>query len=60
MSIDERKTSKDEELQNLPERPVADAERVKGGATPQPGGPVPIPYPNVKTSSAIRSIEPCF
>ena len=60
MSIDERNNSKDEELSNLPERPVTEAEQVKGGAIPKPGGPVPIPYPNVKTSSAIRSIEPCF
>ena len=24
-----------------------EAEDVKGGKTPSPGGPVPIPYPNV-------------
>ena len=26
----------------------SDALSVRGGATPAPGGPVPIPYPNVK------------
>jgi hypothetical protein len=25
----------------------ADGKDVKGGVTPTPGGPVPIPYPNV-------------
>jgi hypothetical protein len=34
-----------------PRRPVKDLDvgdkDVKGGATPTPGGPVPIPYPNV-------------
>jgi hypothetical protein len=24
---------------------IEDAEKVKGGKTPTPGGPVPIPYP---------------
>ena len=24
-----------------------DQEKVKGGKTPSPGGPVPIPYPNI-------------
>jgi hypothetical protein len=23
-----------------------DQEKVKGGKTPQPGGPIPVPYPN--------------
>jgi hypothetical protein len=27
-----------------------DAQSVRGGASPGPGGPVPIPYPNVKQS----------
>jgi hypothetical protein len=52
-------TTKDEELQNLPERPVTDADRVKGGAAAPPSGPVPIPYPNVKPGTS-RSVDPCW
>ncbi len=26
--------------------PANEAEQVKGGKTPTPGGPVPVPYPN--------------
>jgi len=48
-----------DELPDLPERPVTDADRVKGGATPQPGGPVPIPYPN-HTAGAVRALDPCI
>jgi hypothetical protein len=62
MSIDERANdAKEEALQNLPVRPAADADRVKGGAsiTPPPGGPVPIPFPNIKPG-VIRSLEPCL
>ena len=29
-----------------------DHERVKGGKTPSPGGPVPIPYPNLPQKGA--------
>jgi hypothetical protein len=29
-----------------------ETESVRGGTTPAPGGPVPIPYPNVSTRSA--------
>ena len=30
-------------------RPLKDRaqERIKGGKTPSPGGPIPIPYPNL-------------
>jgi hypothetical protein len=61
MSLDERvnQPAKNDELQNLPERLVTDAGQVKGGATAPPGGPVPIPYPNVRPG-VIRSIEPCL
>jgi hypothetical protein len=64
MSLDERSkdAAKNDELQNLPERPIADASQVKGGAsvTPPPGGPVPIPYPSLKVSTGLRSLEPCL
>jgi hypothetical protein len=61
MSHDDRAkdTARDDELQNLPERPVTDASQVRGGATPLPVSPVPIPYPNVRPG-ATRTVEPCF
>jgi hypothetical protein len=52
-------TAEDDALQNLPERPVTDADQVKGGAyVAPPSGPVPIPYPNI-TPSTPRLIVPC-
>jgi len=63
MTIDEQTNeSKDnEELQNLPERPLADTDKVKGGATAAPGaGPVPIPYPISKLPGSIGSMQPCI
>lgn len=37
-------------LQDLPIPSLTPgAEKVKGGRTPAPGGPVPIPYPNVSS-----------
>jgi hypothetical protein len=44
-----KKRAKRHKLDNLKTRPLRDHDqkRVKGGKTPSPGGPVPIPYPNV-------------
>lgn len=56
MSVDDRKN---DEVENLPERPVTDASQVKGGAkVPASPTPVPVPYPNVKLGSP-RVIIPC-
>lgn len=43
------KTVKRRRLDNLKTKPLKDRaqETVKGGKTPSPGGPVPIPYPNL-------------
>lgn len=48
-------------LGDLPQEPVTTeaAEAVKGGATPPPSGPVPVPYPNLKPSNP-RTIIPCI
>ena len=63
MSLDERasQAATNDELQNLPERPVMDAGNVKGGGatSPPPSGPIPIPYPNVRPG-VTRSVEPCI
>jgi hypothetical protein len=50
-----------EEIENLPVRLIEDPSAVKGGAsvTPPPGGPIPIPYPNLKPG-VTRSAEPCI
>jgi len=32
-------------------------ESVKGGKTPSPGGPIPLPYPNTTISSDIPSTK---
>ena len=44
-----KKRAKRHKLDNLKTKPLRDHDqkRVKGGKTPSPGGPVPIPYPNV-------------
>lgn len=41
-------------LKARPSKPMTDRdqEKVKGGKTPAPGGPVPIPYPNIGLKSS--------
>jgi hypothetical protein len=61
MSGDERTKpdGESDELQNLPERPIADLDQVKGGATLS--NPVPIPYPTTRLEpGVIQSINPCW
>jgi hypothetical protein len=55
-------TAGNEEIANLPERPLEDASQVKGGASivSPPSGPVPVPYPSRKLPADIRSLEPCL
>ena len=54
-------TNDREEIGDLPQEPVSHeaAEEVKGGKTPSPSGPVPVPYPNLKPSTDPRLIIPC-
>lgn len=41
-------TKKRVKIEPLKPKPATDQEKenVKGGKTPSPGGPIPIPYPN--------------
>ena len=55
-------TNDREPIADLPQEGVSReaADEVKGGATPSPSGPVPVPYPNLKpTARPPRTIVPC-
>jgi hypothetical protein len=47
------KTMKRGRPDSLKTRPLQERaqEKVKGGKTPSPGGPIPIPYPNLTKGS---------
>jgi hypothetical protein len=46
-----KKNTKRPKIRDLEKPPgKQDEERIKGGMTPAPGGPVPIPYPNTSKS----------
>ena len=48
-----------DEIVDLPEPSKPEIEHeVKGGATPVPGGPIPVPYPNL-TRVDRKAIVPC-
>jgi hypothetical protein len=57
MSIDDRSydDAKNNELENLPERPIADADKIKGGASAPPTRRVAVPVPKDP-----RLIIPCI
>jgi hypothetical protein len=61
MSLDQR--SKDagnaDELPNLPERPLADASQVKGGASVTPP-PTSQPAPVAVQPGVFKKINPCW
>ena len=51
MSTMKKSTKKRIKVDGLKTKKLTDQEeaKVKGGKTPTPGGPIPIPYPNISS-----------